>query len=155
MLMVQDYFEWCAGTSVAVCDQIGWRKVFLEERVRLSFIQRQLATPLKMPNWLCQAFGTRVGRSFLDNSTTLYGSVRVTNKVNFLWHGLMAYAMQAGLSSVGTSSGVRVDSTPPQSLVLPSFAIDAIGPAVVRIPDQTDNYQVCKHTFIKKAFGYP
>ena len=50
MLMAQDYFEWCAGTSVAVCDQIGWRKVFLEERVRLSFIQQQLATPLKMPN---------------------------------------------------------------------------------------------------------
>jgi hypothetical protein len=28
-----------------------------------------------------QAFGTRADRAYLDNSTTLYGSVRVTNKV--------------------------------------------------------------------------
>lgn len=75
---MQDYFEWCAGRTPIVCDQIGWTRVYLEEQVRLfvfSFIVLQTSSNQS------QAFGTRVGRAVLDNSTRLYGNVRATNKV--------------------------------------------------------------------------
>jgi len=51
------YFEWCAGTTVASCDEISWQMVYLDSK----------------------AFGTKPNRANLTMQT-LYGSVRATNK---------------------------------------------------------------------------
>ena len=84
---VQDYFEWCAGRTPMVCDQIDWTRVYLEEQVRSFFLFITVLSPsnhahlhLGQAN-SSQAFGTRIGRAVLDNSTRLYGSVRAANKV--------------------------------------------------------------------------